>query len=59
MCGAYGLSVRTIKDIYDRFGIEDEDNLENFKPRWNIRPGQSNPVVINNEKREIEFMLWG
>jgi len=59
MCGAYGLSVRTIKDIYDRFGIEDEDNLENFKPRWNIRPGQSNPVVINNEIREIEFMLWG
>ena len=59
MCGAYGLSIRTIKDIYDRFGIEDEDNLENFKPRWNIRPGQSNPVVINNEKREIEFMLWG
>ena len=59
MCGAYGLAIRTIKDIYDRFGIEDEDNLENFKPRWNIRPGQSNPVVINNEKREIEFMLWG
>ena len=58
MCGAYGLSIKTIKDIYDRFGIEDEDNLKNFKPRWNIRPGQSNPVVINNEKREIEFMLW-
>jgi putative SOS response-associated peptidase YedK len=57
MCGAYGLSVKTIKDIINRFDID--NTLDNFKPRWNIRPGQSNPVVINNERREIELMHWG
>jgi putative SOS response-associated peptidase YedK len=45
------------KNIINRFDID--NTLENFEPRWNIRPGQSNPVVINNEIREIEFMLWG
>lgn len=63
MCGAYGLSVKTIKDIINRFDIEIEDeNIEYFKPRWNIRPGQHNPVVVkhaNNEKNQIEMMLWG
>ena len=46
-----------VNDIYDRFGIENA--LENFKPRWNIRPGQLNPVIVNLEKKKIEFMLWG
>jgi hypothetical protein len=37
MCGAYGLSVKTIKDIINRFDIEIEDeNIDDFKPRWNI-----------------------
>jgi putative SOS response-associated peptidase YedK len=61
MCGAYGLSVKTIKDIIYRFDVEDE-NVEGFKPRWNIRPGQHNPVVVKhakNEKKNIEMMLWG
>jgi putative SOS response-associated peptidase YedK len=57
MCGAYGLSVKTIKDVINRFDIE--NTLDNFEPRWNIRPGQSNPVVVNQEKKEIEFMIWG
>lgn len=60
MCGAYGLSVKTIKDILYRFDIEIEDeNIEGFKPRWNIRPGQSNPVIINRGKNQIEMMHWG
>ena len=61
MCGAYGLSVKTIKDIIYRFDVED-DNFEDFKPRWNIRPGQNNPVVVKqakNEKNQIESMHWG
>jgi putative SOS response-associated peptidase YedK len=61
MCGAYGLSVKTIKDIIYRFDVEDE-NIEGFRPRWNIRPGQHNPVVVKhakNEKNHIETMLWG
>ena len=62
MCGAYGLSVKTIKDIIYRFDVEDENTFEDYKPRWNIRPGQLNPVVVKkaeNEKNHIEFMLWG
>jgi putative SOS response-associated peptidase YedK len=63
MCGAYGLSVKTIKDIINRFDVEIEDeNIEGFRPRWNIRPGQFNPVVVKKaeiEKNRIEFMLWG
>lgn len=63
MCGAYGLSVKTIKDIINRFDIEIEDeNIEGLRPRWNIRPGQNNPVVVKkakNEKNQIEMMLWG
>ncbi len=57
MCGAYGLSVKTIKDVLNRFDIE--NTLDNFEPRWNIRPGQNNPVIVNHEKKEIELMVWG
>lgn len=57
MCGAYGLSVKNIQDLIDRFGIE--NTLDNFKPRWNIRPGQENPVVVDHGNKEIEYMLWG
>jgi putative SOS response-associated peptidase YedK len=63
MCGAYGLSVKTIKDIITRFDIEIEDeNIEGLRPRWNIRPGQNNPVIVKkakNEKNQIMMMLWG
>ena len=62
MCGAYGLSVKTIKDIIYRFDIEDDNTFEDYKPRWNIRPGQYNPVVVKqaeNEKNHIELMKWG
>lgn len=60
MCGAYGLSLKTIEDIVYRFDVEDE-NVEGFRPRWNIRPGQLNPVIIHDksEKNQIEMMLWG
>jgi putative SOS response-associated peptidase YedK len=55
--------VKTIKDIINRFDVEIEDeNVEGFRPRWNIRPGQHNPVIIkkaNNEKNQIELMNWG
>jgi putative SOS response-associated peptidase YedK len=57
MCGAYGFSVKDAREIYNRFDIE--NTLENFKPRFNVRPGQMNPVIINQEKKEIERMFWG
>jgi putative SOS response-associated peptidase YedK len=57
MCGAYGLSVRNIQNLIDRFDIVNA--LDHFKPRWNIRPGQSNPVIVNQGNKEIELMVWG
>ncbi|MDY9924763.1 MULTISPECIES: SOS response-associated peptidase [unclassified Methanosarcina] len=41
----------------DRYDIV--NFLDEFKPRWNIRPGQSNPVVVNQGNKEIELMVWG
>ena len=57
MCGAYGLSVQNIQNLIDRYDIV--NFLDNFKPRWNIRPGQSNPVIVNQGNRKIELMTWG
>ncbi len=39
MCGAYGFSVKDAKEVYNRFDIE--NTLEDFKPRFNARPGQA------------------
>ena len=48
---------KKLKDVYDRFFIE--NTLENFKSRWNIKPGELNPVIVNHEKKEIKLMFWG
>jgi putative SOS response-associated peptidase YedK len=54
MCGAYGFSVKDAKDVYDRFEVVNQ--LEDLKPRWNVRPGQMNPVITsaspNNARAE-------
>lgn len=57
MCGAYGITVKKIQDLIDRFDIVNA--LEDFKPRWNVRPGQENPVIVNHGNNELEYMLWG
>lgn len=57
MCGAYGFSVKDATEIYHRFDIE--NTLENFTPRYNIRPGEMNPVIISQEHIEIMPMFWG
>ncbi len=43
MCGAYGFSVKDAREVYNRFGVMNK--LADFKPRWNIRIGQMNPVI--------------
>ena len=44
MCGAYGFTIKDAKEVYDRFEVVNA--LEDLKPRWNVRPGQMNPVGI-------------
>jgi putative SOS response-associated peptidase YedK len=57
MCGAYGFSVKDAKEVYNRFDIE--NTLEDFKPRFNVRPGQMNPVITSHSPNHISRMFWG
>jgi putative SOS response-associated peptidase YedK len=57
MCGRYGFSVKNAKDVYERFDIYNE--LPDFKPRWNITPGQQNPVITRHSPNQISRMVWG
>jgi putative SOS response-associated peptidase YedK len=57
MCGAYGFSVKDAWEVYNRFDIV--NTLEYFKPRWNIRPGQMNPVITAHSPNKIFRMFWG
>jgi putative SOS response-associated peptidase YedK len=57
MCGAYGFSVKDAQEVYDRFEVV--NTLEDFKPRWNLRPGQMNPVITSHSPNKISRMFWG
>ena len=57
MCGAYGFSVKDAKEVYDRFEVV--NTLEDLKPRWNVRPGQMNPVITSHSPNQISRMFWG
>jgi len=57
MCGAYGFSVKDEREVYDRFGVVNK--LADFKPRWNIRIGQMNPVIyMTADGVQIKNMYW-
>jgi putative SOS response-associated peptidase YedK len=38
---------------------EKSDTLEDLKPRWNVRPGQMNPVITSHSPNRISRMFWG
>jgi putative SOS response-associated peptidase YedK len=57
MCGRYGFSVDNIKKVYQRFEITNE--LPDYNPRYNIAPGQMNPVITKNSPKKIIRMFWG
>jgi putative SOS response-associated peptidase YedK len=57
MCGAYGFSVKDAKEVYNRFDIV--NTLNDLKPRFNVRPGQMNPVVTSHSPNQITRMFWG
>ena len=57
MCGAYGFSVNDAKEVYDRFEVM--NTLEDLKARWNVRPGQMNPVITSHSPNQISRMFWG
>src|SRR5438045_4052599 len=57
MCGAYGFSAKQASDVYDRFEVM--NTLPDFHPRYNLRPGQFNPVIIQQSPRLLKLMKWG
>ena len=57
MCGAYGFSIKDAKNVYDRFEVV--NTLPDLQPRWNVRPGQLNPVITRHSPHQISRMLWG
>jgi putative SOS response-associated peptidase YedK len=57
MCGAYGFSVKDAKEVYERFEVVNQ--LEDLKARWNVRPGQMNPVITSHSPNRISRMFWG
>jgi putative SOS response-associated peptidase YedK len=57
MCGAYGFSVKDAQEVYNRFDIE--NTLEDFRPRFNVRPGQMNPVVTSIPAEKFVYTAGG
>jgi putative SOS response-associated peptidase YedK len=57
MCGRYGFSVKNAKDVYERFDTDNE--LSDYQSRWNIAPGQQNPVITKHSPNQISRMVWG
>jgi putative SOS response-associated peptidase YedK len=57
MCGRYGFSVNDAKEVYERFDTYNE--LADLTARYNVAPGQMNPVVTSHSPNEISRMYWG
>ena len=58
MCGRFALTFTKLKDLYKRFGIENPLK-EDFKPRYNVAPFQTMPIVTQQDKKQISLMKWG
>jgi putative SOS response-associated peptidase YedK len=57
MCGRYSFSIEDAKDVYERFDTYNE--LADLTARYNIAPGQMNPVITSHSPNEISRMFWG
>lgn len=55
MCGRYSLFA-PVSDVEERFGATFEYS---FTPRYNAAPGQSLPVITNDDSDVIQQMEWG
>jgi putative SOS response-associated peptidase YedK len=59
MCGRYALSAK-INEIIERFSVTTTPQGVQVEPRFNVAPGQANPVIIAGEDaRTLTLMQWG
>jgi len=56
MCGAFSI-LHPFREVGRHFNAGYNEEFE--KPRYNIRPSQPIPVVLNTDPKEINFALWG
>jgi len=56
MCGRYSLD--DVDQFAERFAIADLD-VADLKPRYNIAPSQTLPVIVNDGKHTVTPMRWG
>lgn len=56
MCGGYSL-IKNLQKIAGRF--ETAETGFDFHPRYNVRPGQNMPVVLNTAPRKLTVAHWG
>jgi putative SOS response-associated peptidase YedK len=57
MCGRYSQS-QTPEKLIQRFGVKGTPPAD-LKPRYNIAPSQSAPVVVLLEENRLELFRWG
>ena len=58
MCGRYEYHPHEFSDLRIRFNLDKD--LPEFKPSYNIAPGQQVPVIIREEGRnKMKLMRWG
>lgn len=55
MCGRFTLDID--ERFYPRFKLDRV--ILDFPASYNISPGQSTPIIIKEEKRDIKLMNWG
>ena len=59
MCGRYTeTKVCSVLTEHFRDFIE-ESLLDDFRPRFNISPGQDTPVILNDRERVLDLVRWG
>ena len=56
MCGRFTIA-EDVELLQERF--EFENTQIDFKPRYNLAPGQEAPVVVMEDTRCLEMMRWG
>lgn len=61
MCGRFTLTVDRVDKILKKFNAESTIGSEEYKPRYNISPGQTIPAIVTKEngKRYLMNMFWG
>ena len=57
MCGAYGFSIHDAKEVYERFQVV--NHVDDLYARFNLRPGQLNPVITHQSPRRCPGCFGG